>query len=227
MMINGGQKERAIFLLWLGIFWISVIFMSNSFGWYLIYVWPIFALWLTRTIMACCKIHRRSWMHWALGILIFCYIANLALWTGKALSGPPYAAIAQELRLAIPLSSSVVAGGEWWFALHDRDYTDAQHAQFRTFLARVKNELKPSGWEKSWDQLKWQFVVAHGDIQAMLDCEIPLKETMVSVRGRREEEIREAREFSLNYCVVQKRIETASTPVLVLKIKEEKSHVAR
>jgi len=219
VIIWGGRKERALFVAWLSVFWISVFFMANPSGWYLIYVWPIFALWVARGFFAAYQTRAKRWAVTALCILFAGYLGNLALWTGKAFSGPSYTVISQELRSMIHQEASVVAGGEWWFALYGRDFTDAQHNQFQALLAKEKGEAMPSSWEYAWRRWRWNYAVAYGDIQAMLDTEVPLEQALSSIGIWREREIREVRAFAINHCRVLKRIRTAYTPVLILEIK--------
>ena len=219
----GGRKERALVVVWFLIFVVAVCFMANPFGWYLIFVWPLFALWLARGFMAIYEtaINRSGRQRWALiglSILFVGYLSNLVLWAGKAFLGPSYSAITQELRSVIPQKASVVAGGEWWFALWDRDFTDAQHVQFRVAEAEINPVTGPAGWEYEWRRLRWQFVVAYGDLQAMLDSEMPLNEAVRSIGASREKEILEARSFAAKHCSVFRRIQTAASPVLVLTI---------
>jgi hypothetical protein len=66
--------------------------------------------------------------------------------------------------------------------------------------------------------LRWQFVVAYGDLQAMLDSEMPLNEAVRFIGASREKEILEARSFAAKHCSVIRRIQTAESPVLILAI---------
>jgi 4-amino-4-deoxy-L-arabinose transferase-like glycosyltransferase len=209
MAAFGGRKERALVVVWFLIFVVAVCFMANPYGWYLIFVWPLFALWLARGFMAVYETAincygRQRWALISLSILFVGYLSNLGFWAGKAFLGPSYSAITQELRSVIPQKASVIAGGEWWFALWDRNFTDALYL----YLRRLEAETNP----------EWQFAVAYGDLQAMLDSEVPINEAVRSIGASREKEIREARSFAAKHCSVLRRIQTAASPVLVLTI---------
>ena len=214
----GGRKGRALIVVWLLVFVVAVCFMSNPYGWYLIYVWPLFTLCLARGFLLAYETTKRGWAVVALLLLFAGYLGDLALWTGKAFLGPSYPVISQELRSIIPKGSSVIAGGEWWFALWDRDYTDAVHLYLRRLEAETNPETGPAGWEYEWRRLRWQFVVAYGDLQAMLDSEVPINEAVRFIGASREKEILEARSFAAKHCSVLRRIQTAASPVLVLAI---------
>jgi 4-amino-4-deoxy-L-arabinose transferase-like glycosyltransferase len=218
MLILGGRKERALFFAWFFIFGMSVLLMANPFGWYLIYVWPLFVLWIARVFLWAYHTRVRRWAVIFLCVLLIGSLGNLVLWTGKAFYGPSYAEISRELRSTIPPGAAVVAGGEWWFALSDRDFTDAQHVQFQALLAKERKEAPSSNWEHAWGRLRWQYAVAYGDSRDMLDREVPLNEAFASMGVSRAEEIREARAFGMKHCHVVARISTASTPVLIMKI---------
>ena len=152
------------------------------------------------------------------------YFGNLALWTGQALFGPSYGTLARELRSVVPPQAAVVAGGEWWFAFWDRDFTDVEHLLFRRLEAEVNQESPLPGWGHAWKRMHWQFVVAHRDEQRMLDPEEPIREVESCLPV---DLVREARAFSLAHGRVLRRIQTASTPVLVLHTEGEVKHVAR
>ena len=214
----GGREERAPIVAWFSIFVVAACFMANPFGWYLIYVWPLFALWLARGFSLAYETTKRGWAVVALLLLFAGYLGDLALWTGKAFRGPSYAAVSRELRSIIPRGASVIAGAEWWFALWDRDFTNTMHLYLRRLEAETNPETGPAGWEYEWRRLKWQFVVAYGDLQAMLDSEVPITEAIRSIGASREKEIREARSFATKHCSVLRRIQTAASPVLVLAI---------
>jgi hypothetical protein len=214
----GGRKERALIVVWFLIFVVAICFMANPYGWYLIFVWPLFALWLARGFLLAYETTKRGWAVVALLLLFAGYLGDLALWTGKAFWGPSYVVISRELRSIIPEGASVVASGEWWFALCDRDFTDLQYIQFRALEAEAYPETGPAGWEYDWRRLRWQFVVAYGNLQAMLDSKVPINEAVRFIGALREKEILEARSFAAKHCSVIRRIETAGSPVLVLAI---------
>ncbi|MBI3466794.1 MAG: glycosyltransferase family 39 protein [Planctomycetes bacterium] len=227
MLWLGGRTERAIVLAWVSIFVVATCLMSNPYGWYLIYVWPLFAVWMARGFRAAAAAER-PWQRRGAGIVfatvVVGYLGNLALWTGQSLHGPSYSTIARELRSIVPAQAAVVAGGEWWFALWDRNFTDAQHLLFRRLEAEVNPAAAPTGWSHEWSRLHWQFVVAHADEQRMLDPEEPIEDVESSLPA---DVVRDARAFSLAHGRVSRRIQTASTPVLVLGIEGEANHVAR
>lgn len=223
MTAFGDRKDRALIVAWFLVFVMGICFMANPYGWYLIFVWPLFALWLARGFIKVYETAKNRPRHqrWALiglTLLFVGYLSNLALWTGKAFVGPSYSTIAQELRSVIPPKASVIAGGEWWFALWDRDFTDALHLYLRRLEAETYPETGPAGWEHEWRRQHWQFVVAYGDLQAMLDSDIPISEAVKLVGLAREKEIHEARTFSARHCSVLRRIQTADSPVLVFAI---------
>jgi hypothetical protein len=124
--------------------------------------------------------------------------------------------MSKEIRSIIPEEASVLAGAEWWFALSDRDYTDAMHLYLRRLEAEVYPERGPAGWEYEWRRLRWQFVVAYGDLQAALDPEVPISEAVRIVGAASEGEIRKVRAFAERHCSVIRRIQTAESPILVL-----------
>ena len=223
----GDRKERALVIVWFLVFVMAVCFMANPFGWYLIFVWPLFALWLARCFLITYETTKRRWALVALSLLFAGYLGNLALWTGKAFLGPSYSVISRELRSIIPKEASIVACGEWWFALWDRDFTDAQHIQFRKLETKVYPEKGPAGWEYEWKRLEWQYAIAYGDTQSMLDMEVPLEVAIQSMGVSRINEIYDARAFAEKYCYVIQRIQTTSTPILVLRIRKGVDDVGR
>ena len=221
MAMTGGRKERTLIIVWLAMFVIATLLMANPFGWYLIYVWPLFALWMARTFVAA---YGTLWRRFALVtmmILMAGYMFNLALWAGKAFSGPSYSEISDELRAIVQKRDSVVAGGEWWFVFYDRDFTDATHIQLSALVAGQSPAPDSYGWGRAWSDLGWNVVVAHGDEQLMLDTQVPMEKAMalmsVSRRDRRDE-ILEARAFATEKGRSLHRIQTATTPILVLRL---------
>jgi hypothetical protein len=124
--------------------------MTDPYGWYLIFVWPLFALWLARGFLLAYETTGRGWVVVALLLLFAGYLGNLVLWTRKAFRGPSYTVIFRELRSIIPKEASVIAGTEWWFALWYRDFTDALHLYLRRLEAETNPETGPVGWEYEW-----------------------------------------------------------------------------
>ncbi len=218
MIWKGGQRERAAISAWLTLFGVAVLFMTNPFGCYLIYAWPLFALWMARGFFKVYQSLGRRWAAGAFLILFTGYFLNLALWTGKAVQGPSYDEISRELLSTIPPQASVVASAEWWFTFWDRDFTDAQYMYFQNLALNILESKRSPGWEQGWKQLRWQFAVANRDIQSLLDPKVPLHEAIILMGVSRTEEILEARSFSRRHCRVWQKISTDSTPILIFKI---------
>ncbi len=224
--VFGSRKERALTLSWILIFLLAACFMSNPYGWYLIYVWPLFALWVSRGINQFYRFSKG--LAAVMLLLVFIgYFSNLILWTGKALQGPSYNEITGQLQTLIPEKASVIAGGEMWVGLWDRDFTDAHYVHFSRLEAEVYPERGAAGWEDEWRQLKWQYAVAYGDIQLMLDEDVPLEEAVKTIGVWAKNEIYDARAFAQKHCYVIRRIKTASTPIVVFGIIGGKENVAR
>ena len=124
----------------------------------------------------------------------------------------------------------MVAGGEWWFVFYDRDFTDATHIQLSALVAGQSPAAGSYGWGRAWSNLGWNVVVAHGDEQLMLDTQIPIEKAIalmsVSRRDRRDE-ILEARAFATEKGRSLHRIQTATTPILVLRLDPGGKDVAR
>jgi 4-amino-4-deoxy-L-arabinose transferase-like glycosyltransferase len=214
LLWGGERRDRALIVSWLGVFGAAVLMMFNHFHYYLILVWPLFALWTARVLLYFYQTRFRQWTRGVLFALFTAYFLNLGLWAGKAYLGPSYNSICQELRYLIPPQTSVVAGGEWWFALYDRDFTDAQYLCFQG--GDTENSLAFLGNE--WQRVRWQFAVASGDIRILLDQEVPISEALALCGAKRELEVRETRAFAIKHGRILRRIATASTPVLVMKL---------
>lgn len=218
LLWKGEREHRALVIAWLGVFSTGFLFMANPFHGYLIYVWPLFALWIAKVFLILHQGRFRLWALGALGVLIIGYALNLTLWMGKSYLGPPYREISEELRSIIPPKASILAGGEWWFTFYDRDFTDIQYLSFRGLELEDSPTAMPASWEIEWQRFHWQFVVAHGDQQVLLDPEVPVSTVVSFIRVTREREIAGARSFTKNHGHILRRIPTASTPVLVMKM---------
>jgi len=220
MGLWGGRKERALVVVWPAIFVIAVCLWANPYTWYLIYVWPLFALWLARTFLVASVSIGRPFAVTAISVLLVSYMINLTLWTGKAFSGPSYNEIATNVRSIVPKNASVVAGGEWWFALHDRNFTDDMHVRF--FRLATENGCASCGWEEAWKRLGWRYVVSYGDLQLMFDAEVPVEKAMELLPSHSKTNILKARTFAIHNGRVIQRIQTASTPILILALGKER-----
>ena len=219
MSLVGDREERALVLVWFLFFVVAVLFMHNGFGMYLIYAWPIFALWIARTFMTVFQARHRRLAMGLFAMLLAGYVVNHVVVTWKSFSGPSYSRLSRELRSIVPNHARVVAGGEWWFALHDRDFTDAQHVQFLTIAAKAEGSGSGShGWEVAWRRQHWEYAIAQGDYQAMFDAALPIEEAYKTMYPSRKDEIREARSFALLHALLISRIETAIGPLSVFRI---------
>src|SRR5205823_4916116 len=69
-----GRTGRALVAAWGLIFLTGAALMNNSFGWYLIFVWPLFAVWMARALAV---FPARRVARAALALLLAAYLANL------------------------------------------------------------------------------------------------------------------------------------------------------
>jgi hypothetical protein len=196
-------------------FLIASMLMSNPFGWYLILVWPLFALWMARAFLA---FPNRRAAGLALAALLLAYVANLGLWYYRARQDVPLGARLPELRRLVPPDGPVLANGALWFAFWDRDFTDAGYLSFREYETQLFPGSGPTGWDQEQHKLGWRYVVASGELRAFLDPEVPL-EPLIASHPYRAERIRAARAFSLARCSIEQRLSGVADSILVLRVK--------
>ncbi|MBI1763079.1 MAG: glycosyltransferase family 39 protein [Acidobacteria bacterium] len=210
------RTGRMLVGVWLVLFLIAAALMSNVFGWYLIFAWPLFALWLARAI----ELLKPRWLaDCAVGLLIVAYLFNLGLWHWKARQEIPLSMRLSELRAAIPAGAPVLASADLWFAYWDRNFTHEPYLSFRALEAKLYPETGPTGWEVEQQKLGWQYIVAHGNLQRALDPEFPLEEMLAVEPWRsRADEVRAARAFSLKRCSVVKRLASAENTIAIFRI---------
>lgn len=214
----------ALVAAWLSVFLIAAAFMSNSFGWYLIYVWPIFALWCARMF---CAFPVRSAAKAALLVLIAAYFSNIGVWQFQAMREAPLQSKLGELRHMLPPEAPVLGNGIFWFAFWDRDFTDEMYVKFRRLETKLDPVSGPTSWQGEQAKKTWRYIVASGEFRQFLDPEIPLAELLSSAAfAGRASEIREDRAFSVERCSVFKRIPGLADSILILRIKESDKGVA-
>lgn len=220
-----GSTGRAITAAWFAMFLIATVFMSNPFGWYLILVWPLFALWMARALLS---FPHRGLARLILLALIGAYVANLAAWHWKARQDVPLQARLSELRQLLPAGAPVLGNGALWFAFWDRDYTDAMYLQFRELEVASYPGSEPTGWVGEQQKHGWRYIVAYGDLRRFLDPEVPLDAVLASdvYRGRIST-AREARNFVLTRCSIERRIPGFGDSILVVHVNGGKPDGAR
>lgn len=225
MLARAERVGRAIVCIWLACFGIAAVAMSNPYGWYLVYVWPLFMLWMSRAFLA----FPVRWLSvTVLGLLLAGYVANLAVWHLKARQDISLQNRLVELRREIPTNAPVVANGMFWFAFWDRDYTDSQYMQFRELESKLRPDLGPVCWLTEQRKRGWRYIVAYGDLRGLLDPKVALEEFLSYPCNRnRNSEIQKARSFSLQHCSVERRIPGLVEPILILRIKQEITHVVQ
>ena len=224
MLRRESRAGTSLVAAWLSVFLIAAAFMSNSYGWYLIYVWPIFALWCAHVFYA---FPVRSAAKAALLVLLAAYFSNIGLWQIKAMREEPWQSKVGELRRMLPPKAPVLANGMFWFAFWDRDFTDEMYVKFRRLEAKLYPISGPASWQGEQAKKGWQYIVANGEFRQFLDPEIPLAELLSSAAfAGRASEIREARAFSVERCSIFKRIRGSADSILILRIKESDKGVA-
>jgi 4-amino-4-deoxy-L-arabinose transferase-like glycosyltransferase len=209
-----GQTGRALVSIWAVIFLIGAALMNNSFGWYLLLVWPLFAVWMARAFMA----WPRRWMaRAALGLLLGAYLLNLGLWHFKARGEVTLPERVAELRSRIPKHAPVLANGALWFAFWDRDFTDDYYLKLR---ALVEPDVTVD-WVVEQRRRGWQYIVAYGDLRRFLDAEIPIETLLANeVWQERRVEILAARRYAREHCSVVERLPGVTDEILVLRVNE-------
>jgi hypothetical protein len=213
-LLRQGRPGRALVGVWVGFFLIATAFMSNTFGWYLILVWPLFALWMARAFLTV------PWRHaagLALGMLLAAYLVNLTLWYVKARGEVPFQARVEEVRRVVPAQVPVLGNGAFWFAFWDRDYTDYQYLQLRDL-----QDHPPVGWGEEQQKFGWRYVAAVGDLRRFLDPAVAREELLATpvYRGR-QAQILKARAFSLDHCAIDRRFTGSADSILLLRVLDD------
>jgi 4-amino-4-deoxy-L-arabinose transferase-like glycosyltransferase len=219
LLMRGGRVGRAAVYIWLLIFVIAVVFMLNTYGWYLIFVWPIFALWIGRTFV---ELPTRRLADAALVVLVLASLADAGLWAYKARLDVPLEARVPELRELVPADAPVLGNGALWFAFWDRDFTDVYYLRLRELTAAQAagpRDLRAL-WENETRQRGWRYIVAYGDLTQFLDPSVSIDDLMAVPSFReREAEMRAAREFSVARCEIVHRMRGYAETILVLRVK--------
>jgi hypothetical protein len=222
LLWRGGRAGRAIVSVWLLLFLIAAALMSNSFGWYLIFAWPLFALWMARAV----ELIELRWPHFiargALALLIAAYLGNLGLWFWKARHDVPMQARLAELRRIVPANAPVFASAGLWFAYWDRDFTHEPYLPFRVLESKLYPETGATGWDVEQQKFGWQYIVAYGNLQRALDPEFPIEEMLAVEPWRnRADEVRQARAFSLKRCSVVARLKSPEDTITVFRVNDD------
>lgn len=233
LLRRGDRTDRGLVIAWLAVFLIAAAFMGNEFGWYLIFAWPLFALWLARMInllslSSARWLGNRVWFgqpagelpgRALLGLLIGSYLINLGLWHWKAGQDRPLAARTARIRELVPAGAPVLASASLWFALWDRDFTHEPYLPFRVLESRFYPESGPTGWAIEQRRLGWRYVVANGNMRRFLDPQVPLADVLATEPWRsRAAEVREARDFSAQNLRVLERLASPDDPVTVFEV---------
>lgn len=221
LLWKGGRTGRAVVGIWALFFLIAAAFMSNSFGWYLIFAWPLFALWMAKAI----ELIEWKWLsQGALALIITAYLLNLGLWQWKASHETPMKSWLPELRAAIPANEPVFASAGLWFALWDRDFTHEPYLPFREIEARLYPETGSTGWEVEQRKLGWRYIAAYGNLRRMLDPEVPVEQMLaVDPWRNRADEVLKARDFSIKHCSVVTRFRSQEETITVLRVNDTNS----
>jgi len=216
------------------VFLIGAGLMSLPAHLYLIYLWPLFALWMARAFLT---FPTRRPTQVVLLALFGAYMLNLGLWYYKAQKDPPVQSLLPVLRRLIPADAPVLADTKLWFAFWDRDYTSSDYLFFRWHEAELYPETGSTGWPIEQCRRGWRYIVVslsspqiislmpYPRLRRLLDPEVPLEELVSSEAFRgREAEIREACAVSLECCSIVQRIPRFADPILILRINEESNH---
>lgn len=209
-----GRNGRALVGVWMVIFLIGAALMNNTFGWYLLLVWPLFAVWLARALVA---LPSRPMARGALALLLAAYLVNLGLWHYKARGEVALPERVAELRRLVPADAPVLANGALWFAFWDRDFTDDYYLKLRA-LAEPDEEVS---WTAEQRRRGWRYIVAYGDLRRFLDAAIPIETLLAQeVWQGRQAEILAARRFARERCSVVRRMPGVADEILVLRVNE-------
>ncbi len=221
LLWRGEWRDRALVVGWCGLFLIGAALMSNRFGYYLIFAWPFFALWLARAIGLAAERWGSTGQRVALamaGLLLVAYAVNLGLWFWKAHREPSLTASIAKIRELVPEGASVFASAGLWFALWDRDFTHEPYIPFRRLEVQFYPETGPTGWEIEQQRVGWRYVVAYGNLRRFLDPDFPLEEILtIEPWSSRQGEVREARRYSLENLKVIGRIDSPGEPIVILE----------
>jgi len=168
-VLQGGRTLRATVVAWVALFLSSAAFLSNPFGWYLIYVWPLFSIWMACAFVAT----RRAAVAWSCAaMLLATHACDAALWTYKAVHDTRFDRQVAHLRDVVPADAAVIGSGCWWFAFWDRDFTDIAYVTFRTLENR--ETVGDAGiWPTERSRLGWSYVVASNRFLRQLDPSLP------------------------------------------------------
>src|SRR5262249_21626925 len=225
MLRREGRVGRALVGVWVAVFFISAGLIGFKYWGYLIYLWPLFALWMARAFLT---FPTRRPAQVVLLALFGAYMLNLGLWYYKAQKDPPFQSLVPVLRRLIPADVPVLADGPFWFAFWDRDYTNEWYLWVREHEAELYPETGPTGWAIEQRKKGWRYIVVADTLGRFLDPEVPLEELLSSEKFRgREAEIRELRAFSLERCSVERRISRFYDTLLILRVKDERSQRAQ
>ena len=216
MLRREGRAGRALVGVWIAVFLIGAGLMSLPWHWYLIYVWPLFTLWMARAFLTFPK---RRPAQVVLLALLAAYLLNLGLWYYKAQKDFSFQALLSELRHLIPANEPVLADRPFWYAFWDRDYTNDFYLYLRRHEAELYPETGPRDWAIEQRKRGWRYIVVTDTLGRFLDPEVPLEELLSSEEFRGQEaEIRDARAFSLERCSVERRISRFYHPLLILRV---------
>jgi MFS family permease len=218
LLWRGGRVGRAVVGTWVLFFFIAAALMSNSFGWYLIFAWPLFALWMARAV----DLIEWKWLtHAAVTLVIMAYLINLGLWHWKASQEKPMNSWLPDLRMTIPAYEPVFASAGLWFAFWDRDFTHEPYLPFREIEARLYPETGATGWEAEQRKFGWRYIAAYGNLRRMLDPEFPIEQMLaVDPWRNRVNEVMDARNFSLKRCSVVTRFRSQDETITVFRVNE-------
>lgn len=218
LLWRGGRIGRAIVGTWALFFLTASALMSNSFGWYLTFAWPFFALWMARAA----ELIELKWMaRAAVTLVITAYLLNLGLWHWKAAQDKPMNSWVADLRMTIPNYEPVFASAGLWFAFWDRNFTHEPYLPFREIEARLYPETGVTGWEAEQRKHGWRYIAAYGNLRQMLDPEFPIEQMLaIEPWNNRKGEVLKARNFSLKYCSIVARFRSQSETIIVLRIND-------
>jgi hypothetical protein len=220
LVLRGGRVERALVGAWGMLFLVGTVAMSNTFGWYLIFAWPFFALWMARAAMMLVAEDRfRRGAQLAILLVLCGYLGNHLLWGWKAWQADSFADRVAKIRLIVPPESPVLASAGLWFAFWDRDFTHEPYLPFRALEQRLYPETGPTGWAIEQQRLGWRYVVTYGNLRRFLDPSVPLEEILaVSPWRERAEEVRDARSWSERSLTEFGRLTSSDEPIVFFRV---------
>lgn len=222
---RGDRTDRALVGTWGVLFLIAAALMGNEFGWYLIFSWPLFCLWIGRAVAL------MPWPRVGMGLvalLIAGYIVNHALWFWKASRDRSLTERVAEIRAEVPAGAPVLASAGLWFALWDRDFTHEPYLPFRVLESRLYPETGPTGWEIEQQRCGWQYVVAYGNLRRFLDSRVPIEEILAVEPWRsRQAEVREARDYARRHLTVVRRLDSPDDPITIFRVEPDAIPLSR